>query len=168
MVIWRFWKSSCLSLRFFGKLLLVNTVRSIIDRAHDYYFNQWRGSEKVCPAFAEKVYVSGLGWRHIAKHPRRLLVDKLIRLRNLRLAREVLEESTTYQTVQQKGKYILYGFRAIKGDRVIKVVVSSRGKEGKKILYSVMFKSISRQEQRNIVQHNKKIVDEFRRKSQEK
>lgn len=39
----------------FGKFLFVNTVRSIINRAHDYYFNQWRGSEKVCPAFGEKI-----------------------------------------------------------------------------------------------------------------
>jgi len=146
----------------------VNSVRSIINRAHDYYFNQWRGNEKICPAFGEKIYVTGLGWRHIAKHPRRLLVDKLIRLRNLSLAREVLEESTTYQTVQHKGKYILYGFRAIKGDRVIKVVVSSRGEEGKKVLYSVMFRSISKQEQRKIIQHNKKTVDEFRRKNPRK
>lgn len=146
----------------------MNTVRSIINRGHDYYFDQWRGSEKVCPAFGEKVYVTGLGWRHIAKHPRRLLVDKLIRLRNLRLAREVLEESTTYQTVQHKGKYILYGFRAIKGDRIIKVVVSSRGEAGKKVLYSVMFRSISKQEQRKIIQHNKKIIDKFRRKIRKK
>ncbi len=146
----------------------MNTVGSIIRKAHDYYFNQWRGSEKICPAFGEKVYVTGLGWRHIAKYPRRLLVDKLIRLRNLRLAREVLEESTTYQTVQRKSKYILYGFRAIKGDRVIKVVVSAKDGGKRKVLYSVMFKSISKQEQRNIIQHNKKIVDEFRRKSKEK
>ena len=80
----------------------MNTIGSIINKARDYYFNQWRGGEKICPAFGEKVYVTGLGWRHIAKHLRRLLVDKLIRLRNLRLAREVLEESTTYQTVQHK------------------------------------------------------------------
>ena len=146
----------------------MNTISSIIRKAHDYYFTQWRGSEKICPAFGEKVYVTGLGWRHIAKHPRRLLVDKLIRLRNLRLAREVLEESTTYQTVQRNGKYALYGFRAIKGDRVIKVVVSAKDGGKRRVLYSVMFKSISKQEQRKIIQHNKKIVDEFRRKSREK
>ena len=138
-------------------------LKHIIKKAKDYYFNEWRGNENVCPAFGEKVYLTELGWRHIAKHPRRLLVDKIIRLKNLKLARELLETSTTYQTLKIQGRYYLYGFRAIKQGRVIKVVVSSRGKRRRKLLYSVMFKSLKRQEQRKIERYNKKIIAEFRK-----
>lgn len=106
-------------------------LKQIFKKAKEYYFNEWRGTEKVCPAFGEKVYVTKLGWKHIAKHPRRNLVDKIIRLKNLKLAREVLETSTTYQTLQVKRGFYLYGFRAIKRNKVIKVVVSSKGKRGK-------------------------------------
>lgn len=138
-------------------------VKKIIEQARDYYFNKWRGNEKICPAFKEKVYITNLGWNHIVKHPRRLLVDKIIRLKKLPLARDVLETATTYQTCEKRGKYYLYGFRAIKDDTVIKVVVSSRTKTSKKSLFSVMFKNIDRNEQRKIIQHNEKIISAFRK-----
>jgi len=140
------------------------TVKSIIKKARKYYFDEWRGNEKICPAFGEKIYVTRLGWNHIVEHPRRSLVDKIIRLKKLPLAREVLETTTTYQTIQKKGKYHLYGLQAIKGNTRIKVVVSSKTKRGRKVLYSVMFKSIKRQEQRTIDRHNAKIIMEFRKK----
>lgn len=140
------------------------TIKFIIQKARDYYFNRWRGHEKICPAFNEKVYLTKLGWRHIAKHPRRLLVDKLIRLKHLPLAREVLETANTFQTVHQRGSYWYYGFRVIKEDRVVKVVVTSRGRKGRKVLYSVMFKSISRSRQKAIERHNQKLIARFRRK----
>ena len=141
------------------------SLKSIIKKAKKYYFEEWRGREKVCPAFEEKVYLTRVGWNHIAKHRRRNLVDKIIRLRKLPLAREVLETSTTYQTIQKRGNYYLYGFQAIKGNTRIKVVVSSKGKRGRKILYSVMFKSLKRQKQRKIEQHNRKIIAEFRKRN---
>jgi hypothetical protein len=141
------------------------TLKSIIRRARDYYFNQWRGKEKICPAFGEKVYLTRVGWHHIAYHPRRTLVDKKIRLKKLPLAREVLEKATTYQTLQKRGQFYLFGFTAIRGDTRVKVVVSSKGENGKKILYSVMFKSLIRQEQRNIEQQNRKIIAQFKRRN---
>lgn len=143
----------------------MSSVKSIIDKAKDYYFNHWRGHEKVSPAFGEKVFITKLGWNHIAKHKRRLLVDKLIRLKKLPLAREVLETATTYQTVTQRGKYLLYGFRAIKDRTVIKAVVSSKGTTGRKVLYSVMFKSLDRQVQRRTMIANRKLVVQFRKRN---
>lgn len=141
------------------------TFQSIIKQAKEYYFNKWRGHEDVCPAFREKVYLTRVGWNHIVYHPRRTLVDKIIRLKKLFLARELLEKATTYQTLQVKRGFHYFGFTAIKDDTRIKVVVSSKGKEGKKILYSVMFKSLERQAQRNIDKHNRKIVAEFRKRN---
>jgi len=140
-------------------------VADIIAKAKDYYFNQWRGHEKISPAFGEKVYLTGVGWRHIAHHPRRLLIDKIIRLKNLGLAREVLETANTYQTINQKGKFILYGITAIKGNKRIKVVVSSKGKTGRKILFSVMFKGLNKRERQQILEQNEKLITDFRRKN---
>lgn len=142
----------------------MSSVKFIIRKGRRYYFEEWRGHEKVCPAFGEKVFVTGLGWRHIAKHPRRTLIDKIIRVKKLPLAREVLETSTTYQTFQKRGDYFYYGFTAIKGDTRIKVVVTSKGKESRKILYSVMFKNIKRAEQKTIDRHNARMIKEFRQK----
>lgn len=143
----------------------MSDFNKIIKQAKDFYFNKWRGNENICPAFNEKVWVTRLCWNHILYHKRRLLVDKLIRLKKLPLAKEILDTSTTYQTKRHYGKYVLYGFRAIKGDTVIKVVVSSKGESGKKELYSVMFKNIKRQEQRKIWEHNDQIIKDFRRKN---
>jgi len=140
-------------------------ISTIKAKARNYYFNEWRGNEKICPAFGEKVYVTEVGWRHIAKHPRRVLVDKIIRLKKLPLAREVLETTNNYQSLKKKGKYWFWGLQAIKGDTRIKVVVSSPKKIGsKKVLYSVMFKNIKRKRQKEIERDNKKIVREFRKK----
>lgn len=146
----------------------MSKLKSIVAKAKKYYFKEWKGNEKITPAFEEKVFITNLGWNHIVHHPRRKLVDKIIRLKKLSLAREVLETATTYQTLQKKGKFYLYGFQAIKGDTRIKVVVSSKGKNGRKVFYSAMFKSMSRQERINIDKHNKKIINEFRRKNPRK
>lgn len=142
----------------------MSSVKSIIKKAKGFYFKKWKGHEKVCPAFGEKVYLTRLGWNHIVFHRRRNLVDKIIRLKKLPLAKEILETSTTYQTLQKRGKYYLYGFQAIKGNTRAKVVVASKTKKGKRVLYSVMFKNIDRQKQRKIQQHNRKIIAQFRRK----
>lgn len=40
------------------------SLKSIEKKAKEYYFRQWRGNEKICPAFGEKVYITNLGWNH--------------------------------------------------------------------------------------------------------
>jgi len=143
----------------------MSDLKFIINKARKYYFEDWRGNEEICPAFKEKVFLTNVGWRHIAKHPRRNLVDKIIRLKKLSLARDLLKTSTTFQTLKKKSQFYYWGFQSIKGDTRIKVVVSAKGKDGKKILYSVMFKNIKRSEQRSIEIHNRKIIREFKRKN---
>jgi len=141
----------------------MSTLKNIISRAKNYYFKQWRGQEKICPAFNEKVYLTRRAWNHIAHHPRRNLVDKIIRLKKLPLAREIIEKSTTYQSCLKRKNIYYYGFQAIKNDIRIKVVVTSKGKNGRKILYSVMFKNIAKSEQKKIERHNAKLIREFRK-----
>jgi len=116
--------------------------KDIEARAKEYYFNIWRGHEKVIPAFNEIVYVTRIGWNHIVHHPRRTLKDKIIRLKKLELARQVLETSSHYQTAEIRGKFYYYGIQAIIKDTRVKVIVTSKGPKGRKLLYSVMFKSI--------------------------
>ena len=141
------------------------TIKQQINKGKDYYFNKWRGSEKICPAFKEKVYITEIGWKHIAKHPRRTLVDKLIRLRKLPLARKVLETSNTFQSLRKQGRYWQWGIQAVSDHTRVKIVVSSPKKTGsKKVLYSVMFKNISKAEQAKIEKGNKKVIKEFRKK----
>lgn len=140
------------------------SVKEIIKKAKNYYFNLWRGHEKICPAFGEKVYLTRLGWNHIAHHPRRTLVDKIIRLRKLSLAREVLETATTYQTLKKQKKFYLYGFQAIKEDTRIKVVVASKNEGSRKVLFSVMFKNISKNKQKRIEEENRVLITQFRKK----
>jgi hypothetical protein len=85
-------------------------------------------------------------------------------LKKLALARKVLETATTFQTVQIRGKFYYYGIQSIQDDTRVKVVVTSKGKSGRKILYSVMFKNISRARQRSIDKENKKLIEKFRKK----
>ena len=118
----------------------MSKLKNLIEKARRYYFEEWRGNEKICPAFNEKVFVTRVGWDHIVHHPRRILADKLIRLKRLSVAREILETATTYQSVEKRGKYFLYELSAVKKGVVTKVIVSSKGQKGKKIFFSVMFK----------------------------
>ena len=141
----------------------MSKFKDIETKAKDYYFNKWQGHEKVAPSFGEVVYVNRIGWNHIVHHPRRTLKDKIIRLRKLGLARQVLETSSHYQTVEVRGKFYYYGIQAIVNNTRVKVIITSKGKRGKKVLFSVMFKSISRQQQRIVDRQNKKIIDELRK-----
>lgn len=142
----------------------MTNIEIIVNKARKYYFEEWRGHEEICPAFGEKVFLTKIGWNHIAKHPRRKLVDKIIRLKKLPRARELLKKSTTYQSLQRIGKYYYYGFQAIEGNTRIKVIVTSKSRTGKKYLYSVMFKNIERSEQKKTDKHNQKLIQEFRKK----
>lgn len=141
----------------------MSKFKDIETKAKDYYFNKWRGHEVVIPAFKEIVYVNRIGWNHIVHHPRRTLLDKIMRLKKLELARQVLETSSHYQTMEVRGKFYYYGIQAVVGDTRVKVVVTSLGAKGKKVLYSVMFKSLSRQQQKIIDKQNTKLIKEFRR-----
>ena len=137
--------------------------KDIEAKAKDYYFNKWQGHEKIAPSFGETVYVNRIGWNHIVHHPRHTLKDKIIRLRKLDLARQVLETSSHYQTVEVRGKFYYYGIQAIVNDTRVKVIITSKGEKGKKILFSVMFKSISRQQQRIVDRQNQRIIETFRK-----
>jgi len=141
----------------------VTKFKNIETKAKDYYFNKWRGHEIVIPAFGEKVYINRIGWNHIVHHPRRTLKDIIIRLRKLELARQVLETSSHYQTVEVRGRIYYYGIQAIVKDTRVKVIVTSKGISGKKVLYSVMFKNVSRQQQKAIDRQNDKLIKEFRK-----
>ncbi len=143
----------------------MSNIRRLIAQAKDYYFNHWRGHENICPAFKEKVYVTRLAWNHICYHPRRLLTDKIIRLKKLSLAKELLDSATSYQTIQKQGQFILYGFRAIKADTVVKVVVSEKENSKRKELYSVMFKILKHQQQYKLNKKNDNLIRKFRREN---
>lgn len=132
-------------------------------KAKNYYFDKWRGHEKRIQAFDEIVFVNRIGWNHIVHHPRRTLKDKIIRLKKLELARKVLETSSHYQTMEVRGKFYYYGIQAIMNDTRVKVIVTSKGPKGKKVLYSVMFKSLSKQKQKIINKQNEKLIKEFRK-----
>jgi hypothetical protein len=141
----------------------MSKFKEIEAKAKDYYFNKWHGHEILTPAFGEIVYVNRIGWNHIVHHPRRTLLDKIMRLKKLELGRQVLETSSHYQTVEVRGKFYYYGIQAIVDDTRVKVIVTSKGSKGKKILYSVMFKSLSRQQQNITNKQNDKLINEFRR-----
>ncbi len=120
----------------------MTSLQNIIRRSKKFYFQEWRGHEKICPAFGEKVYVTRWGWRHLVDHPRRSLSEKVRRLKKLPMAREILENSNTYQQFQIKGDFYFYGIIAIKNNEEIKVVVASHGKKGRKFFLSLMSKKI--------------------------
>lgn len=141
----------------------MSKYKDIEAKAKDFYFNKWRGNEKIIPAFGEIVYVTKIGWNHIVHHPRRTLLDKIIRLKKLELAKQVLETSNHYQALEIRGQFYYYGIQAIIDNTRVKVIVTSKGAKGKKILFSVMFKSISKQQQKIINKQNDKLIKEFRR-----
>ena len=57
-------------------------MRNVTVKARNFYFNQWRGKEKICPAFGEKVYVTRLGWNHLVHSKRHTSKDVIMRLKN--------------------------------------------------------------------------------------
>jgi len=108
------------------------------DKTENFYFKKWRGKEKIAPAFGEIVYISRAGWDHIVFQKKRSKAEQARRLKAIPLAKILLETSTTYQEYRtQKGTeyFALVGF--VQNLR-IKIVVRSKGKKGKKFLYSVI------------------------------
>ena len=112
--------------------------RIIRERSKQFYFKKWRGKEKISPAFGTPTYVTRSGWDHIVFQKKRTTAEQIKRLKALPLAKKLLETATTYQEHRSHGQtnyFALVGF--IEGVR-IKVVIRSRGKSGRKFLYSVI------------------------------
>lgn len=107
-------------------------IKTVIKKAKRFYFEKWRGKEKVCPAFGEKVCVTRLGWNHIVYNRRHKTKDVVMRLNNLKLAKELLETATLYQDFRKTGNLYYYGFDAVIRGKKIRVIVSSKGKKGMK------------------------------------
>ena len=64
-----------------------------------------------------------------------------------------------------RGRFYYYGIQAIVNDTRVKVIVTSKGAKGRKILYSVMFKSVVRQQQMVVDRQNERLIKEFRKKN---
>jgi len=108
------------------------------DKAEIFYFKKWRGKEKTAPAFNEIVLISRAGWEHIVFQKKRSKAEQLRRLETLPLAKKLLETSTTYQEERSKGEAQYFAIVGFVERKRIKVVVRSKGKNGKKYLYSVI------------------------------
>lgn len=118
----------------------MTSIKSVLTKAKDYYFNQWRGKEKICPAFGEKVLVTRLGWNHLVYSKRHKTKDVVMRLRCLSLAREILEKATYYQDYRKVGNLYYYGFDAMIKGKKIRVIVTSNGESGKKLFLSLIYR----------------------------
>lgn len=114
--------------------------KNVVDRAWKFYFNEWRGHEKVCPAFGEVVFVTRLGWNHVVFNRRHRTKDVMMRLKYLSLAKELLEVATTYQDFRKRGSNYYYGFDAMLKGKRIRVIITSKGKLGKKVFLSIIYR----------------------------
>lgn len=108
------------------------------DKAEKFYFKKWRNKEKIAPAFSEVVYISRAGWDHIVFQKKRSKAEQLRRLEALPLAKKLLETATTYQEHRSKSDTHYFAIVGFIERQRIKVVVRSKGKSGKKFLYSVI------------------------------
>ncbi len=122
-------------------MLRMTRISKIINKYKEFYFQQWRGHEKECPVFQEKVYVTRLGWNHIVFNKRHRSKDVVMRLKALILAKELLEKATIYQDRRIKNGNYFYAFDGIIRNKKIRVIVTSKGKKGKKIFLSVIYRA---------------------------
>lgn len=108
-------------------------------KAEKYYFNSWKGSENITPAFGEKVLVTRSGWDHLINPShKRTKVEQMKRFEILPLARKLLEGAQTYQEHRRDHLGHYFAFTGYIGGRKIKVIIRSRTFEGQKFFYSVM------------------------------
>jgi len=108
-------------------------------KAEVFYFNKWKGDEKITPAFGQKVLVTRSGWDHLINPPRkRTKVEQMKRFEVLPLARKLLESAPTFQEHRRDGFGHYFAFTGYIGGRKIKVVVRSKTFKGNKYFYSVM------------------------------
>ncbi len=109
------------------------------DKGYNYYFNKWRGNEKITPAFGQKVHVTRSGWDHLINPSRkRTKVEQARRFEVLPLARKLLEEAQTFQEHRKDHLGHYFAFVGYLGGRKIKVVVRSKTMQGQKYFFSVM------------------------------
>lgn len=105
-----------------------------------FYSQQWRGNEKISPAFGEKVFASRAGWNHIVMAKKRTKIEQIRRIKALPLAKKLLETSTTYQEHRKgiDGSTHFFAVSGYIGGKKLKVIVRSKGFKGKKFFFSVM------------------------------
>lgn len=109
------------------------------DKAYNYYFNKWRGNEKITPAFEQKVLITRSGWNHLVNPSRkRTKVEQARRFEILPLARKLLEEAQTFQEHRKDHLGHYFAFVGYLGGRKIKVVIRSKTMQGQKYFFSVM------------------------------
>ncbi|MBI2017616.1 hypothetical protein HYS92_01050 [Candidatus Daviesbacteria bacterium] len=109
------------------------------DKAYRYYFQRWRGNEKVTPAFKQKVRITRSGWDHLINpFHKRTKAEQARRFEILPLARKLLEEAQTFQEHRKDNLGHYFAFVGYLGGRKIKVVVRSKTFHGQKYFYSVM------------------------------
>ena len=109
------------------------------NKAYIYYFNKWRGNEKVTPAFGQKIRVTRSGWDHLVNpFHKRTKAEQTRRFEILPLARKLLEEAQTFQEHRKDNLGHYFAFVGYLGGRKIKVVVRSKTMQGQKYFFSVM------------------------------
>ncbi|MBI2036726.1 hypothetical protein HYT17_03795 [Candidatus Microgenomates bacterium] len=109
------------------------------DKAYNYYFQRWRGNEKITPAFKQKVRVTRSGWDHLINpFHKRTKAEQTRRFEILPLARKLLEEAQTFQEHRKNQFGHYFAFTGYIGGRKIKVVVRSKTFQEQKYFYSVM------------------------------
>ena len=109
------------------------------NKAYLYYFQKWRGNEKITPAFRQKIKVTRSGWDHLVNPSRkRTKAEQARTFEVLPLARKLLEEAQTFQEHRKDHLGHYFAFVGYLGGRKIKVVVRSKTMQGEKFFYSVM------------------------------
>lgn len=123
-----------------GKGNRVGKLRSAKKTSWEFYNNKWRGKEKISPAFNEIIYATRSGWDHIVEAKKRTKAEQIKRLKALPLAKKMLDTATTYQEHRiSKDKLTHYfALSGYIGGRKIKVIIRSKGYNGKKYFLSVM------------------------------
>ena len=102
------------------------------------YYEKWRKADTFCPAFNQKVLITRIGWDHLVSSRFRTKVERMERLKMLPLARKLIEKANTYQEYRHKNSLHYFSLVAEMDGRKIKVVLSSKTKEGVKNFLSVM------------------------------
>ena len=113
-------------------------VNEFIAIQKNFYFNQWRGRERPCPAFQnEIIYATRSGWEHI-NASKRTISELCSRLELLPHAKKLLEISTTYQSFKKDKDGITkyWKFTGFILSKWVTVIVRQKGASHKHI-YSV-------------------------------
>ena len=114
------------------------------------FYKQWMKQKCFCPAFNEYIKITWKGWNHIVGNKnstKRLWADVYRRLKLLPLAREIIENSTTIQNIDNRNGTVFFILEAMKlvtenGTkqwRKVRVILVG-DKEGRKVFLSVMDK----------------------------